>query len=68
MGYLLSVVTDQRNSFDWTEAWPDLVTTPEAVAAQVRDGDLVGASLPEPTAFLYALAERTDLQDVAVFV
>jgi len=68
LGYLLSVVTDQRSSFDWTEAWPDLVTTPAAVAAQVRDGDLVGASLPEPTAFLYALAERTDLQDVAVFV
>jgi acyl-CoA hydrolase len=66
--YLLSVVRDERNSFNWTEAWPDLVTTPAAAAAQVRDGDLVGASLPEPTAFLYALAERTDLKEVAVFV
>ena len=62
------MVAEEKTGFDWTKAWPDLVTTPEAAAAQVRDGDLVGASLPEPTAFLYALAERTDLKDVAVFV
>ena len=68
MGYVLCVIADERTSFDWTQAWPDLVTTPAAAAAQVRDGDLVGASLPEPTAFLYALAERTDLKEVAVFV
>ena len=68
LGYLLCVVAEDRTGFDWTEAWPDLITTPEAAAAQVRDGDLVGASLPEPTAFLYALAKRTDLKDVAVFV
>ncbi len=68
LGYLLCVVAEDRSGFDWTQAWPDLITTPEAAAAQVRDGDLVGASLPEPTAFLYALAERTDLKDVAVFV
>ena len=62
------MVSEDRINFDWTNAWPDLVTTPEAAAAEVRDGDLVGASLPEPTAFLYALADRTDLKDVAVFV
>ena len=62
------MVSEERINFDWTNAWPDLVTTPEAAAAEVRDGDLVGASLPEPTAFLYALADRTDLKDVAVFV
>ena len=68
MGYLLAVVSEGNDSFDWTQEWPHLVTSAEAAAGQVRDGDLVGASLPEPTAFLNALAERTDLDDVAVFV
>jgi len=62
------VVSETNTSFEWTKEWPHLVISAQDAAAQVRDGDLVGASLPEPTAFLYALAERTNLTDVAVFV
>ena len=68
MRYLLAVVSDSTDTFDWTQAWPHLVTSPEAAAQAVQDGDLVGTSLPEPTAFLNALADRKDLSDVAVFV
>ncbi|MEE3257294.1 MAG: acetyl-CoA hydrolase/transferase C-terminal domain-containing protein [Actinomycetota bacterium] len=68
MGYVLAVVSEGNDDFDWTQEWPHLVMTPGAAAGQVRDGDLVGTSLPEPTAFLTALAERTDLDEVAVFV
>ena len=68
MRYLLAVVSDSTDTFDWTRAWPHLVTSPEAAAQAVQDGDLVGTSLPEPTAFLNALADRKDLSDVAVFV
>jgi len=66
--YLLAVVSDDGDTFDWTEAWPHLVTSPEAAAQTVQDGDLVGTSLPEPTAFLNALADRKNLNNVAVFV
>ena len=62
------MVSETNTSFEWTKEWPHLVISAQDAAAQVRDGDLVGASLPEPTAFLYALAERTNLTDVAVFV
>ena len=62
------MVSDSTDTFDWTRAWPHLVTSPEAAAQAVQDGDLVGTSLPEPTAFLNALADRKDLSDVAVFV
>ena len=62
------MVSDSTDTFDWTQAWPHLVTSPEAAAQAVQDGDLVGTSLPEPTAFLNALADREDLSDVAVFV
>ncbi|MFL2985843.1 MAG: acetyl-CoA hydrolase/transferase family protein [Candidatus Poriferisodalaceae bacterium] len=62
------MVSEKNAGFEWTHEWPHLVISPEAAAEQVRDGDLVGTSLPEPTAFLYALAERSDLNDVAVFV
>ena len=68
MRYVLAVVSEKNAGFEWTHEWPHLVISPEAAAEQVRDGDLVGTSLPEPTAFLYALAERSDLNDVAVFV
>ena len=68
MRYLLAVVSDDGDTFDWTEAWPHLVTSPEAAAQTVQDGDLVGTSLPEPTAFLNALADRKNLNNVAVFV
>ena len=68
MRYVLAVVSEKNAGFDWTQEWPHLVISPQAAAEQVRDGDLVGTSLPEPTAFLYALAERSDLNDVAVFV
>ena len=62
------MVSEKNAGFEWTQEWPHLVISPQAAAEQVRDGDLVGTSLPEPTAFLYALAERSDLNDVAVFV
>ena len=68
MRYVLTVVSEKNAGFEWTQEWPHLVISPQAAAEQVRDGDLVGTSLPEPTAFLYALAERSDLNDVAVFV
>ena len=68
MRYVLAVVSEKNAGFEWTQEWPHLVISPQAAAEQVRDGDLVGTSLPEPTAFLYALAERNDLNDVAVFV
>ena len=68
MRYVLTVVSEKNAGFEWTQEWPHLVMSPQAAAEQVRDGDLVGTSLPEPTAFLYALAERSDLNDVAVFV
>jgi len=68
VGYVLNVVSDKNVAFDWTREWPDLVISAETAASHVRDGDLVGTSLPEPTAFLFALAERSDLKDVAVFV
>ncbi len=68
MRYVLAVVSEKNAGFEWTKEWPHLVISPQAAAEQVRDGDLVGTSLPEPTAFLYALAERSDLNDVAVFV
>jgi len=66
--YVLSVVSEKNDGFEWTQEWPHLVISPQAAADHVQDGDLVGTSLPEPTAFLYALAERNDLNDVAVFV
>jgi acyl-CoA hydrolase len=62
------VVSEKNDGFEWTQEWPHLVISPQAAADHVQDGDLVGTSLPEPTAFLYALAERNDLKDVAVFV
>ena len=62
------MVSDKHVAFDWTQEWPDLVISAETAAGHVRDGDLVGTSLPEPTAFLFALSERSDLKDVAVFV
>jgi len=62
------VVSEKNDGFEWTQEWPHLVISPQAAADHVQDGDLVGTSLPEPTAFLYALAERNDLNDVAVFV
>ena len=62
------MVSETNTGFEWTKEWPHLVISAQNAADQVQDGDLVGASLPEPTAFLYALAERTDLTDVAVFV
>ena len=68
MRYVLSVVSKTEGNFNWQEAWGHLVVSPEAAAAQVRSGDLVSTSLPEPTAFLNALANRTDLEDVTVFV
>ncbi|MFT7646035.1 MAG: acyl-CoA hydrolase [Candidatus Poriferisodalaceae bacterium] len=55
-------------TFDWTTAFADRLVTAEAVAARVADGDTVMCSLPEPTAFLLALAQRTDLNKIAVFV
>ncbi len=62
------MVSEKNDGFEWTQEWPHLVISPQAAADHVQDGDLVGTSLPEPTAFLYALAERNDLNDVAVFV
>ena len=62
------MVSEKNSGFEWTQAWPHLVISPQAAADHVQDGDLVGTGLPEPTAFLYALAERNDLNDVAVFV
>ena len=56
------------DDFDWTSEWADRVITPAQAAAMVRDGDRVACSLPEPTAFLYALAERTEVRDVTVFM
>lgn len=54
--------------FDWTHAFADKVITATEAAALVRDGDRVMCSLPEPTAFLYALAERAALRDVTLFM
>ncbi len=68
MRYVLTVASDENVNFEWTKEWPHLVISAEAAAAQVQDGDLVGTSLPEPTAFLFSLAERSDLNGVAVFV
>ena len=56
MRYVLIVVSKEHLDFEWTEEWPYLVISAEAAAAQVQDGDLVGTSLPEPTAFLFARA------------
>ena len=54
--------------FDWTVAHADKVLTPDDAAALVRDGDLVNCSLPEPTAFLYAVAAREELRGVTMFM
>lgn len=56
------------HEFDWTVAFADKVITAEHAASKVATGDTVMCSLPEPTAFLMALAERTDIADVSVFV
>ncbi|MEZ5233767.1 MAG: acetyl-CoA hydrolase/transferase C-terminal domain-containing protein [Acidimicrobiales bacterium] len=52
----------------WTDRYADKVMTLEAAAALVRRGDRVMGGLPEPAAFLLALAEREDLADVEVFL
>lgn len=56
------------NMETWQELFDDRVLTPEAAAALVRSGDFVTVGLPEPTAFLTALAERSELSDVEIFV
>jgi 4-hydroxybutyrate CoA-transferase len=56
------------DEFDWTAAYADKVITPADAARAVGSGDRVMCSLPEPVAFLEALAERNDLSDVSVFV
>ena len=47
MRYVLAVVSEKNAGFEWTQEWPHLVISPQAAAEQVRDGDLVGTSLPE---------------------
>lgn len=54
--------------FDWTTSFAEKVMTPAQAASAIQSGDTVMCGLPEPTAFLFALAERTDLGDVAIFV
>ncbi|MDG2114825.1 MAG: acetyl-CoA hydrolase/transferase C-terminal domain-containing protein [Actinomycetota bacterium] len=54
--------------FDWTAAYADKVRTPAQAAAVVNSGDSVMCGLPEPTAFLEALGERTELDSVTAFV
>jgi len=54
--------------FDWTAAYADRVITSEQAAAAVEAGDHVVTSLPEPTAFLEALARRSDLTDITIFM
>ncbi len=51
----------------WRERLGDRVISAEQAAALVRDGDGVMLGLPEPVAFLAALAGRPDLRDVAVY-
>ena len=54
--------------FDWAATYASKVITPAAAAATVNSGDRVMCSLPEPTAFLAALAQRADLTGVTLFM
>jgi acyl-CoA hydrolase len=52
----------------WTDRHAAKVMSLEQAAGLVRDGDRVMGGLPEPAPFLAALAARTDLDDVAVYL
>jgi 4-hydroxybutyrate CoA-transferase len=52
---------------DWTARFADRVRTMDEAVGLVRPGDRVMGGLPEPAAFLQALAARDDLHDVELF-
>ncbi|MFN0029539.1 MAG: acetyl-CoA hydrolase/transferase family protein [Acidimicrobiales bacterium] len=52
----------------WTDHFAHKVMTVEQAAGLVRNGDRVMGGLPEPAAFLAALARREDLSDVALYL
>lgn len=52
----------------WTEQFASRVMTMDDAIGIVRRGDRVMGGLPEPAAFLQALAQRDDLSEVEVFL
>ncbi|MDG1198549.1 MAG: acetyl-CoA hydrolase/transferase C-terminal domain-containing protein [Actinomycetota bacterium] len=64
----MSKIFDGNDVFDWTKAFAEQVLTPGQAAATVENGDSLACSLPEPTGFLYALAKRTELRDITIFI
>ena len=64
----MSEIPDGKDAFDWTKTFAEQVLTPAQAAASVENGDSLACSLPEPTGFLYALAKRTELKDITIFI
>ena len=64
----MSKIFDGDDAFNWTKAFAEQVLTPEEAAAAVENGDSLACSLPEPTGFLYALANRTELREITIFI
>ncbi len=52
----------------WTERFAHQVMSLDQAVGLVRNGDRVMGGLPEPAAFLEALARRDDLADIEVFL
>lgn len=63
-----SLPSDISLPFDWTTAFADKVMSPDRAAEAVNSGDRVMCGLPEPTAFLEAVAQRAGLGNVTIFV
>ena len=63
-----SITADAPPDANWTVTHASRLITSIAAAAEVRPGDSIMCGLPEPTQFLYDLAARDDLHDVALFM
>src|SRR4051794_11698104 len=60
--------TREGEPMRWTERFASRVMSMDDAVGLVRNGDRIMGGLPEPSAFLEALAARQDLTGVEVFV